>query len=131
MAEDPSNTFDTCYKEYPSGGNLYFPVVKLYFGSINSSTMLLLTQERVIVNHRGVYCLAFVGWDYDFSILGMTQLQGVGLTFDSSANPPMPSYTFALYRSYLFEKSKFKDYDSLHENKIARSQARAKHLEMT
>ncbi|XP_015081191.1 aspartyl protease family protein 2-like [Solanum pennellii] len=86
MVEDPGNIFDTCYKEDPSGRNLYFPVVKLYFGSVNSSTMLLLTQERVIVNYRGVYCLAFVGWDSDLSILGMTQLQGVGLTFDSSTS---------------------------------------------
>ncbi|KAH0650301.1 hypothetical protein KY284_030213 [Solanum tuberosum] len=43
-------------------------------------------------------------------------------------DPPMPSYTFALYNRGLFEKSKFKDYDSLLENRLARSQARAKNL---
>ncbi|XP_049370675.1 aspartyl protease family protein 2-like [Solanum verrucosum] len=45
-------------------------------------------------------------------------------------DPPMPSYTFALYNRGLFEKSKFKDYDSLLENRLARSQARAKNLAM-
>ncbi|KAH0652200.1 hypothetical protein KY285_031809 [Solanum tuberosum] len=52
------------------------------------------------------------------------------MSFDITklVDPPMPSYTFALYSRDLFEKSKFKDYDSLLENKIARSQARAKHL---
>ncbi|XP_006343710.2 aspartic proteinase nepenthesin-1-like [Solanum tuberosum] len=83
MAEIPVQPFDTCYKEDPNGRDLYFPVVKLYFGSVNSSTMLLLAQERVVVHYRGLYCLAFVGWNSERSVLGMTQLQGVGLTFDT------------------------------------------------
>ncbi|KAK4337585.1 hypothetical protein RND71_042072 [Anisodus tanguticus] len=86
MVENPVESFDTCYNEGPNSRDLYFPVVTLYFGSVNSSTMLLLSQERVIMHYRGLYCLAFVGWDRDQSVLGMNQLQGVGLTFDTSAN---------------------------------------------
>ncbi|KAH0654831.1 hypothetical protein KY285_029713 [Solanum tuberosum] len=86
MVENPNKPFDTCYKDDPSGRGLYFPVVKLYFGSVSSSTMLLLEKERVVINYRGLYCLAFVGWDRDQSVLGMMQLQGVGLTFDTLAN---------------------------------------------
>ncbi|KAF3666023.1 putative aspartic proteinase nepenthesin-1-like [Capsicum annuum] len=41
---------------------------------------------------------------------------------------PMPSYTFTLFSRDLFEKSKFNDYDSLLESKLARCQARADHL---
>ncbi|KAK4712922.1 hypothetical protein R3W88_018829 [Solanum pinnatisectum] len=78
--------FDTCYKEDPSGRGLYFTIVKLYFGSVSSSTMLLLEKEQVVINYRGLYCLAFVGWDRDQSVLGMMELQGVGLTFDTLAN---------------------------------------------
>ncbi|XP_009763580.2 aspartic proteinase nepenthesin-2-like [Nicotiana sylvestris] len=77
---------DTCYKEDPSGRELNFPVVKLYFGSVSPSNMLLLAKERVILHLRGQYCLAFAGWDRSFAILGSYQLQGVGLTFDTSAN---------------------------------------------
>ncbi|PHT42353.1 hypothetical protein CQW23_16378 [Capsicum baccatum] len=43
-------------------------------------------------------------------------------------DPPMPSYTFTLFSRDLFEKSKFNDYDSLLESKLARCQARADHL---
>ncbi|WMV36466.1 hypothetical protein MTR67_029851 [Solanum verrucosum] len=86
MVENPNKPFDTCYKDDPSGHGLFFPVVKLYFGSVSSSTMLLLEKERVVINYRGLYCLAFVGWDRDQSVLGMMQLQGVGLTFDTLAN---------------------------------------------
>ncbi|MCD7456546.1 hypothetical protein HAX54_032133 [Datura stramonium] len=57
--------FDTCYEEDPNGNNndLHFPIVKLYFGSISPSTMLLLTHERVMVKYRGFYCLAFIGME--------------------------------------------------------------------
>ncbi|CAN4113340.1 unnamed protein product [Withania somnifera] len=43
-------------------------------------------------------------------------------------DPPMPSYTFSIYSRGLFEKSKFKDYDSLLKNRLTRCQARANHL---
>ncbi|MCD9639258.1 hypothetical protein HAX54_023666 [Datura stramonium] len=67
MVETPVKPFDTCYREDPSGRDLYFPSVKLYFGSLKSSTMLLLAQERVIIHYRGLYCLDFVGWNRDKS----------------------------------------------------------------
>lgn len=86
MVENSIGPFDTCDKEDPIGRDLYFSAVKLYFGSVNSSTMLFLVQERVVVNYRGLYCLAFIGWNRDQSVLGMYQLQGVGLTFDTSEN---------------------------------------------
>ncbi|PHU10932.1 hypothetical protein BC332_17862 [Capsicum chinense] len=43
-------------------------------------------------------------------------------------DPPMPSYMFTFFSRDLFEKSKFKDYDSLLESKVYRSQARVSHL---
>ncbi|XP_019228633.1 PREDICTED: aspartic proteinase nepenthesin-2-like [Nicotiana attenuata] len=86
LVDTPVGPLDTCYKEDPSGRELNFPVVKLYFGSVSPSTMLLLVKERVVLHLRGQYCLAFAGWDRSFAILGSYQLQGVGLTFDTSAN---------------------------------------------
>lgn len=77
---------DTCYKADPDGPELYFPVVKLYFGSVNSKNMLLLAKERVMVHFDGYYCLAFTGWNRSHSIIGGNQLQGIGLTFDTSEN---------------------------------------------
>ncbi|TMW88901.1 hypothetical protein EJD97_017930 [Solanum chilense] len=52
------------------------------------------------------------------------------MSFDTTnlLDPPRPSYTFSIYNRALFEKSKFKDYDSLLESKLARSQARANHF---
>ncbi|KAH0654826.1 hypothetical protein KY285_029708 [Solanum tuberosum] len=52
------------------------------------------------------------------------------MSFDTTKllDPPRPSYTFSIYNRDLFEKSKFKDYDSLLEHRLARSQARANHL---
>ncbi|PHT75343.1 hypothetical protein T459_18865 [Capsicum annuum] len=44
------------------------------------------------------------------------------------SDPPMPSYTLTIYNLYLFEKSKFKDYDSFLRNRFAGCQARANHL---
>ncbi|PHT42153.1 hypothetical protein CQW23_16178 [Capsicum baccatum] len=44
------------------------------------------------------------------------------------SDPPMPSYMFTLFSRDLFEKSKLKDYDSLLESKVSRSQARVSHL---
>ncbi|CAN4113339.1 unnamed protein product [Withania somnifera] len=44
------------------------------------------------------------------------------------SNPPMPNYTFSIYNRDLFEKSKFKNYDSLLKSRFARDQARANHL---
>ncbi|PHT42158.1 hypothetical protein CQW23_16183 [Capsicum baccatum] len=43
-------------------------------------------------------------------------------------DPPMPYYTLTIYNLDLFEKSKFKDYDSLLESRLASCQARANHL---
>ncbi|PHT42313.1 hypothetical protein CQW23_16338 [Capsicum baccatum] len=43
-------------------------------------------------------------------------------------DPPIPSYTLTIYNLYLFEKSKFKDYDSLLGIRFAGYQARANHL---
>nr|XP_009605494.1 protein ASPARTIC PROTEASE IN GUARD CELL 1-like [Nicotiana tomentosiformis] len=86
MVENPIGPFDTCYKVDPNGEELYFPIVKLYFGSVTRSTELILEQERVIVKYQGFYCLAFIGWEENYSILGVNQLQGVGLTFDTLAN---------------------------------------------
>ncbi|PHT42156.1 hypothetical protein CQW23_16181 [Capsicum baccatum] len=85
MFEYPAEPFDTCYAN-PDNIELHFPVVKLYFGSVDSSHELVLAQERVVLKIHGLYCLAFIGWKPAFSILGINQLQGVGLTFDTSAN---------------------------------------------
>ncbi|KAG5593865.1 hypothetical protein H5410_035097 [Solanum commersonii] len=111
----------------------------------------------------------FSGWKSDIAILGNNQLQGVGLTFDTSANtlsfdidafwgnekyfsslnstfikqakerfmsldpsklpdPPMPSYAFTIYHRDVFEKSKFKNYDSLLKNRLARCEDRANYI---
>ncbi|XP_047258332.1 protein ASPARTIC PROTEASE IN GUARD CELL 1-like [Capsicum annuum] len=78
--------FDTCYEGDPGGDDLFFPVVKLYFGSVSPTTMLFLDHERVMLKYRGFYCLAFVGWKNNYGILGVNQLQGVALTFDTSEN---------------------------------------------
>ncbi|XP_047261810.1 protein ASPARTIC PROTEASE IN GUARD CELL 1-like [Capsicum annuum] len=43
-------------------------------------------------------------------------------------DPLMPSYTFTIYHSGIFEKSKFKDYDSLLINMLDRSEVRASYL---
>ncbi|MCD7456543.1 hypothetical protein HAX54_032130 [Datura stramonium] len=86
IVENPVGDFDTCYRADLDGGEVYFPVVKLYFGSKNPSSMLFLAQERVVTLIGDQYCLAFKGWDKDFTILGTNQLQAVGLTFDTSQN---------------------------------------------
>lgn len=78
--------FDTCYEGDPGGDDLFFPVVKLYFGSVSPTTMLFLDHERVMLKYRGFSCLAFVGWKNNYGILGVNQLQGVALTFDTSEN---------------------------------------------
>ncbi|XP_059290036.1 aspartic proteinase nepenthesin-2-like [Lycium ferocissimum] len=82
----PFGAFDTCYEADPSGPEPKFPVVKLYFGRQDPNNLLLLTQDRVVLHIRGKYCLAFLGWHLSVTILGSNQLQGVGLTFDTSAN---------------------------------------------
>ncbi|PHU10928.1 hypothetical protein BC332_17858 [Capsicum chinense] len=43
-------------------------------------------------------------------------------------DPPMSSFTFSIYHRGVFEKSKFKDYDSLLINMLDRSEARASYL---
>ncbi|XP_016470697.2 protein ASPARTIC PROTEASE IN GUARD CELL 1-like [Nicotiana tabacum] len=86
LAKSPFASLDTCYKEDPNGHDLDFPVVKLYFGSVNPNNMLLLAKERVLLHYRGLYCLAFMGWNRSRTVLGSNQLQGIGLTFDTSEN---------------------------------------------
>lgn len=86
LVKGPSKILDTCFKEDPSGRELYFPVVKLYFGGVNPNNMLLLAKDRVMVHLQGHYCLGFMGWNRSHSIIGSNQLQGIGLTFDTSEN---------------------------------------------
>ncbi|KAF3628674.1 putative aspartic proteinase nepenthesin-2-like [Capsicum annuum] len=43
-------------------------------------------------------------------------------------DPPMSSFTFSIYHRGVFEKSKFKDYDSLLINMLDRSEVRASYL---
>ncbi|XP_059290034.1 protein ASPARTIC PROTEASE IN GUARD CELL 1-like [Lycium ferocissimum] len=83
---DPSGAFGTCYEADPSGPEPKFPVVKLYFGRENPNNLLLLAQDRFVVNINGKYCLSFLGWHSSVAILEASQLQVVGLTFDTSAN---------------------------------------------
>ncbi|KAM3220739.1 hypothetical protein P3L10_020007 [Capsicum annuum] len=60
MFEYPAEPFDTCYAN-PDNIELHFPIVKLYFGSVDSSHELVLAQERVVLKIHGLYCLAFIG----------------------------------------------------------------------
>ncbi|MCD7456540.1 hypothetical protein HAX54_032127 [Datura stramonium] len=84
MVDVPPGSFDTCYKDDPSAQEPNFPVVKLYFGSEKPENLLLLAQQRVVVHFAGMYCLGFMAWNQAVAILGAAQLQGVGLTFDTS-----------------------------------------------
>ncbi|XP_019228636.1 PREDICTED: protein ASPARTIC PROTEASE IN GUARD CELL 2-like [Nicotiana attenuata] len=86
MVEDGVGPFDTCYKDDPYGAEVYFPVVRFYFGNISPSQELMLVQERVVIQNAGFYCLGFFGWNHNFSIIGTNQLQGTGLTFDTKNN---------------------------------------------
>ncbi|KAM3269792.1 hypothetical protein P3S67_029698 [Capsicum chacoense] len=86
VVKGPHKSLDTCYKDDPKGRPLYFPDVKLYFGEVNQKNMLLLSKERVMIHFTGYYCLAFKGWNRSHSVLGSTQLQGIGLTFDTFEN---------------------------------------------
>ncbi|KAM3336843.1 hypothetical protein P3S68_032543 [Capsicum galapagoense] len=77
--------FDTCY----TGDAVVvpdFPQVTMYFGRQDPENLLSLTHQRVMVYIRGMYCLAFFASDTNFAILGGTQLQGIGLTFDTAEN---------------------------------------------
>ncbi|XP_070018849.1 protein ASPARTIC PROTEASE IN GUARD CELL 1-like [Nicotiana sylvestris] len=85
MVDNPIEDFDTCYQDI-DGSEVYFPVVKLYFGSKSPGSMLFLAQERVVLLIGDQYCLAFKGWDKELTLLGSNQLQAVGLTFDTSEN---------------------------------------------
>ncbi|KAH0652197.1 hypothetical protein KY289_029875 [Solanum tuberosum] len=44
------------------------------------------------------------------------------------SDPPMPSYAFTIYHRDVFEKSKFKNYDSLLKNRLARCEDRANYI---
>ncbi|KAH0744570.1 hypothetical protein KY290_032563 [Solanum tuberosum] len=90
LVESPYKSLDTCVKADPSGRELYFPVVKLYFGDVNPKNMLLLAKERVMIHFDGYYCLAFMGWNRSHSIIGTNQLQGATIT----NFPPDFSYVF-------------------------------------
>nr|XP_016502718.1 PREDICTED: protein ASPARTIC PROTEASE IN GUARD CELL 2-like [Nicotiana tabacum] len=86
IVEDGVGPFDTCYKDDPFGAELYFPVVRFYFGNFSPSQELMLVQERAVIENAGYYCLGFFGWNHNFSIIGTNQLQGTGLTFDTKNN---------------------------------------------
>nr|XP_009619677.1 aspartic proteinase nepenthesin-1-like [Nicotiana tomentosiformis] len=86
IVEDGVGPFDTCYKDDPFGAELYFPVVRFYFGNFSPSQELMLVQERALIENAGYYCLGFFGWNHNFSIIGTNQLQGTGLTFDTKNN---------------------------------------------
>ncbi|KAM3269863.1 protein ASPARTIC PROTEASE IN GUARD CELL 1-like [Capsicum chacoense] len=68
-----------------------------------------------------------------FSPLNSTyihQAKEIFMSLDPSKlqDPLMSSYTFTIYHSGIFEKSKFKDYDSLLINMLDRSEVRASYL---
>ncbi|MCD7456547.1 hypothetical protein HAX54_032134 [Datura stramonium] len=86
MVNVPPGSFDTCYKDDPSAQEPNFPVVKLYFGHKKPENLLLLEQQRVVVHFAGMYCLGFMAWNQSLALLGGAQLQGIGLTFDTSKN---------------------------------------------
>ncbi|PHT45272.1 hypothetical protein CQW23_14430 [Capsicum baccatum] len=89
--------FDTCYRGDP-GVVPNFPVVKMYFGHQDPNNLLLLTHQRVMAHIRGMFCLAFYAWDEHYAILGVNQLQGIGLTFDTAEN----TLSFELDALYLY-----------------------------
>ncbi|XP_019070219.2 aspartic proteinase nepenthesin-1-like [Solanum lycopersicum] len=77
--------------------------------------------------------IVVLGYEKSFSFLNSSYIKDARerfMSFDTTnfLDPPRPSYTFSIYNRALFEKSKFKDYDSLLESKLARSQARANHF---
>ncbi|KAM3336854.1 protein ASPARTIC PROTEASE IN GUARD CELL 1-like [Capsicum galapagoense] len=79
----PVGPLDTCFIEDP-GFVPNFPIVKMYFGHRDPNNLLLLKQLRVVVHIRGLFCL--MPWDSGVALIGSTQLQGIGLTFDTAAN---------------------------------------------
>ncbi|PHT75115.1 hypothetical protein T459_18637 [Capsicum annuum] len=79
----PVGPLDTCFIEDP-GFVPNFPIVKMYFGHRDPNNLLLLKQLRVVVHIRGLFCL--MPWDSGVALIGSTQLQGLGLTFDTAAN---------------------------------------------
>ncbi|PHT75229.1 hypothetical protein T459_18751 [Capsicum annuum] len=79
----PVGPLDTCFIEDP-GFVPNLPIVKMYFGHRDPNNLLLLKQLRVVVHIRGLFCL--MPWDSGVALIGSTQLQGIGLTFDTAAN---------------------------------------------
>ncbi|TMW88904.1 hypothetical protein EJD97_017933 [Solanum chilense] len=85
MLQYPIGIFDTCYKE-EENEDMYFPIIRFYFGSVSHKQELMLVQERVVADLQGFYCLAFLPWDDKTTLIGSHQLQGTGLTFDFKNN---------------------------------------------
>ncbi|KAK4713611.1 hypothetical protein R3W88_019518 [Solanum pinnatisectum] len=79
----PLGNFDTCYMVDP-GVVPTFPVVKMYFNQQNPENLLLLEQKQVVVHEKGLFCMAFTKWDQTLAIIRSYQLQGIGLTFDTT-----------------------------------------------
>ncbi|XP_016445366.2 protein ASPARTIC PROTEASE IN GUARD CELL 1-like [Nicotiana tabacum] len=86
MIEGGYGIFDTCYEDDPDGAEVYFPIIKFYFGNYSERQEVLLVDGRVVVSIGGYYCLAFMPWDDKSTLIGTNQLQGIGLTFDTKNN---------------------------------------------
>ncbi|XP_055824478.1 aspartyl protease AED1-like [Solanum dulcamara] len=86
MLQYPIGIFDTCYKDIEGNEEMYFPIIRFYFGNVSHRQELMLIQERVVANLQGFYCLAFLPWNDKTTLVGSHQLQGTGLTFDMKNN---------------------------------------------
>ncbi|KAG5593876.1 hypothetical protein H5410_035108 [Solanum commersonii] len=86
MLQYPIGMFDTCYKDIEEDEDMYFPIIRFYFGNVSHKQELMLVQERVVANLQGFYCLAILPWDDKTTLIGSHQLQGTGLTFDMKNN---------------------------------------------
>lgn len=86
MLQYPIGVFDTCYKDIEEDEDMYFPIIRFYFGNVSHKQELMLVQERVVANLQGFYCLAILPWDDKTTLIGSHQLQGTGLTFDMKNN---------------------------------------------
>lgn len=90
-------------------------------------------MEKFLHFHLLISILVVLGNANSLSPLNSTYIMQARKRFMSLdptklPDPPMPSYTFTVYHRDVFEKSKFKDYDSLLDHRLARSHARASYL---